>query len=68
MAQVAISNYTATVVGLPAADATAAPTPPATIIQYVPCVAHRDRTEARQTVKATIGELLLDERRVCAQL
>lgn len=31
---------------------------PTTVIQYVPCVARPDRTEARQTVKATLGEML----------
>jgi 5,10-methylenetetrahydromethanopterin reductase len=31
---------------------------PATVIQYVPCIARPDRSEARQTVKATVGEML----------
>jgi 5,10-methylenetetrahydromethanopterin reductase len=32
--------------------------PPKTIIQYVPCVARKDRREARDVVKATVGEML----------
>ena len=31
---------------------------PSNVIQYVPCVARRDRGDARQTVKTTIGEML----------
>jgi 5,10-methylenetetrahydromethanopterin reductase len=31
---------------------------PTTVIQYVPCVARPDRNEARQVVKATLGEML----------
>jgi 5,10-methylenetetrahydromethanopterin reductase len=31
---------------------------PATVIQYVPCVARKDRAEARAVVKGTVGEML----------
>jgi 5,10-methylenetetrahydromethanopterin reductase len=31
---------------------------PTTVIQYVPCVIRPDRTEARQIVKATLGDML----------
>jgi 5,10-methylenetetrahydromethanopterin reductase len=31
---------------------------PRAVIQYVPCVARKDRNEARQVVKATVGEML----------
>jgi 5,10-methylenetetrahydromethanopterin reductase len=31
---------------------------PRTIIQYVPCIARKDRAEARQAIKATIAEML----------
>ena len=52
-------GYTVRALELLAEGAAKAQRPaPTTIIQYVPCVARKDRVEARQIVKSTIGEML----------
>jgi 5,10-methylenetetrahydromethanopterin reductase len=52
-------GYTARALELLAEGARKAQRPrPNTIIQYVPCVARRDRSEAHRVVKGTLGEML----------
>jgi 5,10-methylenetetrahydromethanopterin reductase len=52
-------SYTVRALGLLAEGATKAQRAvPKTIVQYVPCVARPDRTEARRLIKQTVGEML----------
>jgi 5,10-methylenetetrahydromethanopterin reductase len=52
-------GYTVRALQLLAEGAAKAERPvPSTVIQYVPCVARKNRAEARAVVKATVGEML----------